>query len=223
METTVKTVITDYTREPLQSLRVTADASDISPVDRKKRVKQLAGAISHSLRVSGAIDVRALGKPAICKAVKALAITRKYIRDTDPNLRLSFSPAFITDDIEGGSLTGLKFCAFANEHEGEDVDLDKVEKVLIVKGDIRDIDPEDRKKSVRNLAGAISHAVEEKGECVIRCFGKECIAKGAKALAIARGFVATRGPDLYCWCDFIVAEIGDNEMTGIAFYCYANE
>ncbi|MFA7219434.1 MAG: stage V sporulation protein S [Synergistaceae bacterium] len=203
------------------SLKVAADDLDISPEDRKKNVKKLAGAISHSLRTEGEVNVRAFGNACIGKSTKALAIAKSYIEDTH-NLQLAYSPAFLTAQIGGSTLTGICFCTFAQPKE-KTVDLDKVKSVLMVKADPKDIDPEERRLRVRKLAGAITHAVEENKECVIRCFGNASIGKGCKALAIARGFTATRGPDLYCWNDFIVTKMGDNERTGIVFYAFSNE
>ena len=93
----------------------------------------------------------------------------------------------------------------------------------MVKADPKDVLPEERRLAVKKLAGAIAHSLEENGECIIRCFGNATIGKAVKALAIARGFTATRGPDLYCWNKFIVADMNGNERTGIAFYAYTNE
>ena len=73
------------------------------------------------------------------------------------------------------------------------------------------------------MAGAITHALAENKEVVVRCFGNATIGKASKALAIARGYTAVRGPDLYCWPVFIVADMNGNERTGIAWYVYTNE
>jgi len=202
------------------SLKVAADPHDISPEDRKRNVKKLAGAISHSLRTGGEINVRAFGNACIGKSTKALAIAKSYIADTH-NLQLAYSPAFLTAQIGDSTLTGVCFCTFTQPKDRV-VDFDKVKSVLMVKADPKDISPEDRKRNVKKLAGAITHAVEEHKECLIRCFGNASIGKACKALAIARGFTATRGPDLYCWNDFIVTKMGDNERTGICFYAFDN-
>ena len=94
----------------------------------------------------------------------------------------------------------------------------------MAKADPRDICAEDRRIKVRKLAGAISHSVAQNKECVVRCFGNAAIGKATKALAIARGYTATRGPDLYCWSTFIVSTLEDGtELTGIAFFAYSNE
>ena len=217
-----KTVEPDYTKEPLKNLRVSADPEGTNSEARKRNVKKLAGAISHSLRTSGEINVRCFGNASIGKAAKALSIARDYINQTH-EIRLSFSPAFIETDIGDQNLTGISFCTFTTQDEKE-VNLDDVKSVLMAKGDPRDISTEERKSKVRGLAGAISHSVKENHECVVRCFGNAAIGKAAKAMAIARGFTATRGPDLYCWASFIVSELDDGtELTGIAFYAYSNE
>ncbi len=204
----------------LKELKVSADPDNISQEDRKRNSKKLAGAISHALRNNGEVDVRAFGRAAIGKAAKSLAIAKSYIGDTD-KLQLVFSPAFITAKIGNETLTGICFKAFTDTRE--EIDLSKVQSVLKVQADEKDISPDERKHKVRKLAGAINHALEEHKECVVRCFGKAAISKAAKALAIARGFTASRGPDLYCWDEFIVAQMGDKERTGICFYCFTNE
>jgi stage V sporulation protein S len=206
--------------EILTSLKVKADRPDISPEDRKKNVKKLAGAISHSLRGSGEINVRCFGNASIGKAAKALAIAQNYIGVQ--NLQLACSPAFIETKMGDNMLTGIAFCTFAQE-KMDGIDIDNVKNVLMVKGDDFDISPEDRKKNVKKLAGAITHSLEDNREVVIRCFGNATIGKAAKALAIARGYVATRGPDLYCFPKFIVANMNGLERTGICFYTYTNE
>ena len=91
---------------------MSADPPDIKPEDRKREVKKLAGAISHSLRVNGEVNVRAFGNAAISKAAKALAISRGYLKATHPDLQLSFSPAFIETVIGTQNLTGIGFVTF---------------------------------------------------------------------------------------------------------------
>jgi len=213
----------DNTKVTPTDLKVKADPLDISDDQRKKNVKKLAGAISHSLRSNGEINVRCFGNAAIGKASKAIAIARRYIGIQ--GLSISCSPAFITTNIGGNDLTGICFMTFASKRaeEEQEVDIDKVKSVLMVKADPRDIAGEDRKRNVKKLAGAIAHALEDNKETAIRCFGNATIGKAVKAIAIARGHVATRGPDLYAFSDFIVADMGGNERTGIVWYCYTNE
>jgi stage V sporulation protein S len=204
----------------LENLKVSSDPHDISHEERKKRAKKLAGAIGHSLRTNGEINVRAFGNSAIAKSAKSLAIARGFIEDTH-NLQLSFSPAFIDTEIDGKKFNGISFCTFASDKE-RDIDINQVKSVLMVKADPPDISSEERNSNLRKLAGAISHAIEENQECVVRCFGSASIAKASRAIAIARGYVATKGPDLYAWCDFIMANMNGNERTGIAFFCFTN-
>jgi len=216
-------------KETPKSLKVKADPPDIPPEDRKRNVKKLAGAISHSLRVKGEINVRCFGNASIGKGAKALAISRKYVgvksAQSSQILQLECSPAFISTKIGDSDLTGIAFCTFATSlsEDAQPVDVDQCQSVLMVKADPRDISMEDRKHNVKKLAGAIAHALEENREVVIRCFGNATIGKASKAIAIARGYTATTGADLYCWPYFIVADMNGNERTGIAFYAYTNE
>jgi len=202
------------------NLKVKADEPDIDPEEKKRRVKKLAGAISHSLRSNGEVSIRCFGNPAISKGAKAIAIAKKYVEVQ--KLQLSCSPAFITTKINDNELTGIRFITFVSE-KIMDVDPNKCKSILKVVADKKDIDPEERRNKVRKLAGAIAHSLEENKEVFVRCFGHATIGKASKALAIARGITATRGPDLYCFPTFITANIGGQERTGIGFYAYTNE
>jgi stage V sporulation protein SpoVS len=207
----------------IKELKVKADPPDIDPEEKKRRVKKLAGAISHSLRDSGEVAVRGLGDPCVDKGTKAIAIATRYIKSNDQNLQLECAPAFVEADIGGEkSITGISFNVFATEGVRE-VDIEGVKSVLMVKADRPDISEEERVKNLHKLAGAINHSLAENHEVVVRSIGPSAIGKAAKALAIARGYTATRGADLYCWPVYIIAQIQGNERTGIAWYAYTNE
>ena len=209
--------------EVITNLKVKADHQDITPDERKRNVKKLAGAISHSLRARGEINVRCFGSASIGKASKALAIAKSYIGAQ--NLQLECSPAFITTKIEDHDLTGICFVTFAGEKNpgSKETDVEKVKTVLKVQADPQDVLPEDRKRNVKKLAGAIAHALEENKEVIVRCFGNSTLGKASKAMAIARGYTAVRGVDMYCFPFFIVADMHGNERTGIAWYIHTNE
>jgi stage V sporulation protein SpoVS len=210
-----------YDKEEMKSLKVKADDPNISSEEKKRNVKKLAGAISHALRATGEINVRCFGNAAISKGARALAIARRYVEVQ--GLQLECSPAFITAEMNNSTYTGICFCAFATKLGPDKVDISKIKSILKVKGDPQDISPDDRKRNVKKLAGAIAHALEDSKETTLRCFGAATIGKASKALAIARGYTAIRGSDLYCWPDFIVAEINGSERTGLCWFVYTNE
>jgi stage V sporulation protein S len=105
---------------------------------------------------------------------------------------------------------------------GDDTEEDEG-TVLRVKGDPKDIDPEERRKKVKNLAGAIMHGVRKNGEVVVRAFGPMAVYKAVKAMAIARGLVATQGYDLYCVPAYTDAKMGGETKTGIKFLCFISK
>ena len=215
--------INDLNEEIITDLKVKADPQDITPDERKRSVKKLAGAISHSLRSRGEINVRAFGAAAIGKATKALSIARTYINAQ--NLQLECSPAFITAKMGENELTGISFVTFANEKNSgvKEVDIEAVKMVLRVQADPEDVTPEERKRNVKKLAGSIAHSLEDNKEVVVRCFGNACYSKVSKSLAVSRGYTAVRGVDMYCYPYFIVADMNGNERTGIAWYVHTNE
>lgn len=212
----------------VESLKVSSDPENCTPEERKKRVKSLAGAISHALRQHGDISVRSFGKDTVYKAAKALAIARHFLSGTNSDIELSYSPAFIeADTSDGKKMSGICFYTFTGpKSKGVTIDAQYLENVtskLMVKSDEDGISSEERSERLKRLAGAIAHAVKNNKECVVRAFGKASVTKAAKALAIARGYVAVQGPDLYCFNDFIMASMNGGEKTGIIFYCFTNQ
>jgi len=95
--------------------------------------------------------------------------------------------------------------------------------VLWVKADSPDATDQDRKDSLKKLAGAIAHSLRQHGDVKVRCFGNACIGKAAKAIAISRGMVAVHGHDLFQVAYFITAEMGGQMKTGICFDCFTHE
>lgn len=95
--------------------------------------------------------------------------------------------------------------------------------VLKVKADGKETAPEERKRKVKNLAGAIAHGLRQFGVVYVRCFSPITCFKASKAIAIARGFVAVQGLDLFTICSFIEAEMDGQTKTGICYECFTNK
>jgi len=104
-----------------------------------------------------------------------------------------------------------------------DNDHKEFSNILKVKADDKDIEPEERKRKVKNLAGAIAHGLRQFGVVYVRCFSPATCFKASKAIAIARGFVAVQGFDLFTICSFIETDMGGQMKTGIAYECFTNK
>jgi stage V sporulation protein S len=70
-----------------------------------------------------------------------------------------------------------------------------------------------------STAGAIASGIRLDGLAEIQVIGPRAVNQAVKAIAIARGYVAASGIDLYCVPSFatIHVEGGDEERTGIHF------
>jgi len=68
-------------------------------------------------------------------------------------------------------------------------------------------------------AGAIANSVRERGAAEIEVIGPRAVNQAVKAIAIARGYVAASGVDLYCVPGFTSIRVmeGDQEKTAIHF------
>jgi len=100
-------------------LRVKADEAGISDEDRKKRIKSLAGAISHGLRRFGEVHVRAIGKEAVYKAVKAIIDASGFVAVHGHDLYNR--PGYImADDVSGKEeMTGISFVIVTSTSAGK--------------------------------------------------------------------------------------------------------
>jgi stage V sporulation protein S len=68
---------------------------------------------------------------------------------------------------------------------------------------------------VNKVAGAIAEMVREGKEVEVHSIGAGALNQAVKALATARGYVASNGLDLYFIPAFTTLEIDGSERTGI--------
>ena len=77
----------------------------ILKVSSKSGASQVAGAIAGAIREEGKVEVQAIGAGAANQAIKAIAIARGFLLETDVNLVCV--PSFIEIEIDGESRTAL--------------------------------------------------------------------------------------------------------------------
>ena len=65
------------------------------------------------------------------------------------------------------------------------------------------------------VAGAIAGVVREKGRAELQAIGAGAVNQACKAVAIARGYLALDGIDVFCIPSFTDVMIGDQERTAI--------
>lgn len=71
------------------------------------------------------------------------------------------------------------------------------------------------KSNPNSVAGALAGVVRESGTAEIQAIGAGAINQAVKAIAIARGFLATSGIDLVCIPSFTDITIQDEDRTAI--------
>jgi stage V sporulation protein S len=69
----------------------------------------------------------------------------------------------------------------------------------------------------QSVASAIAHAIYESNQVKLRAIGASAVNQAAKAIAIARGFVAPRGMDLTCRIGFTSVESHDGTISAMVF------
>ncbi len=67
-------------------------------------------------------------------------------------------------------------------------------------------------------AGAIANGVREIGEAEIEVIGPRAVNQAVKSIAIARGYVASSGVDLYCVPSFTSIQVAGSEDTRTAIH-----
>ncbi len=73
------------------------------------------------------------------------------------------------------------------------------------------------KSNPNSVAGALAGVLREKGSAEMQAIGAGAINQAIKAIAIARGFVASGGIDLICIPAFTEIDINGEERTAIRF------
>ena len=71
------------------------------------------------------------------------------------------------------------------------------------------------KSKPNSVAGALAHAFKEKGVIEIQAVGAGALNQAIKAVAIARGYIAPTGKDIYCIPAFSDISIEGEERTAI--------
>jgi stage V sporulation protein S len=71
------------------------------------------------------------------------------------------------------------------------------------------------KSNPNSVAGALAGVVREKGRVEMQAIGAGALNQAIKAVAIARGFVASGGVDLVCIPAFVDVQIDGEERTAI--------
>ncbi len=79
---------------------------DVLKVSARSRPSAVAGAIAGVVRESGRAEVQAIGAGATNQAVKAVAIARDYLRETD--IEAVCLPAFIDVTIDNEDRTAIR-------------------------------------------------------------------------------------------------------------------
>jgi stage V sporulation protein S len=65
------------------------------------------------------------------------------------------------------------------------------------------------------VAGAIAGVMRESGHAEVQAIGAGAVNQAVKAVAIARGYLAEEGMEIYCIPSFTEVLIGDQERTAI--------
>ena len=71
------------------------------------------------------------------------------------------------------------------------------------------------KSKPNSVAGALANAFKEKGTIEIQAVGAGALNQAIKAVAIARGYIAPTGKDIYCIPAFSEISIEGEERTAI--------
>lgn len=68
-----------------------------------------------------------------------------------------------------------------------------------------------------SAAGAVANTFREEGRVELQAIGPKAVNQAVKCIAIARGYVASSGVDLYFVPSFVEVAVSDETRTGISF------
>ncbi len=69
----------------------------------------------------------------------------------------------------------------------------------------------------KSVAGAMALILEKEPEVAVQAIGAGAVNQAVKAVAIARGFLAPKGIELFVQVSFVELSIDQKERTGIKF------
>jgi Uncharacterized protein conserved in bacteria len=72
--------------------------------------------------------------------------------------------------------------------------------------------------NVKAVAGAVTGEIRSNHKCEVQAIGASAVNQAVKAIAIARGYVATQGFDIVCIPSMIEVEVGGEKRTAIRFF-----
>jgi len=81
-------------------------------VGSKSNPNSVAGALANAFRMSGSVEIQAIGAGALNQAIKAVAIARGFVAPSGKNLVCI--PAFTDINIDGEERTALKLIVEAS-------------------------------------------------------------------------------------------------------------
>ncbi len=105
IDAAVATAEDDRVEDELEA-PVEEERSDVLKVSARSRPSAVAGAIAGVVRESGRAEVQAIGAGATNQAVKAVAIARDYLRETE--IEAICLPAFIDVTIDNEDRTAIR-------------------------------------------------------------------------------------------------------------------
>lgn len=73
------------------------------------------------------------------------------------------------------------------------------------------------------VAGAVSQILEKADKVAIQAIGAGAVNQAVKAIAIARGFLAPKGIELFVQVAFVDLSLDSQERTGIRFTILAEQ
>lgn len=71
--------------------------------------------------------------------------------------------------------------------------------------------------SAQKVASAIAHAIYDDREVTLRAVGAAAVNQAVKAIAISRGFAASRGFDLVCVPGFQTIQGNEGDISAVIF------
>lgn len=74
------------------------------------------------------------------------------------------------------------------------------------------------KSNPNSVAGALAGVIREQGKAEIQSIGAGALNQAIKAIAIARGYMASSGVDLVCVPGFVDVQIEGEERTAIKLF-----
>ncbi|KAK9804811.1 hypothetical protein WJX72_006984 [[Myrmecia] bisecta] len=178
-------------------------------------IKSMAGRIAHSARAGRPPTLLAIGHNCLNQAVKAVAIARKYVADSEAAeshgacFDITCQPAFrekMDDERDRDPKPSLALYLAKRQHSARKRGNQKKAELTVASH-----------SEATTVAGALAARVRDRDDVSLTAIGVDAVAIAIRAICHARVFLEADGVDIKCLPRFVHIDKAAMQLSGLCF------